>query len=173
MSGTKTLILAAATLAVAAFTAAAQTTPTAAAAATDVATTASPELVGLLTSQLGISAKQAEAGAGAVLGYAKTKLKAEDFAKVSKAVPGTDGLLKAAPAADAAPKGASGGMGGALASAATQAAGSSSVTAALAPAFKKIGIPPETGAKVVPVVVGFVTKKGGTNVGDLLAGVLK
>lgn len=57
----------------------------------------SPELVGQLTKQLNIKPEQAIGGAGALFGVAKTKLKPEDFLKVSNAVPGIDGLLKAAP----------------------------------------------------------------------------
>src|SRR5204863_2175798 len=57
----------------------------------------SPELVGQLTKGLKIKPEQAIGGAGALFGVAKTKLKPEDFLKVSNAVPGIDGLLKAAP----------------------------------------------------------------------------
>src|SRR5262245_41628350 len=56
----------------------------------------SPELVGQLTKQLNIKPEQAIGGAGALFGVAKTKMKPEDFLKVSNAVPGMDGLLKAA-----------------------------------------------------------------------------
>jgi len=127
----------------------------------------SPELVGMLTSKTGVTTKQAEGGAGAILGYAKGKMKAEDFAKVSKAVPDTDGLIKAAPAADKS------GTSGMLSSAASAVGGSAGAAAALAPAFQKLGINSETATKFVPVVVDYVTKKGGTSVGSLLGSVLK
>src|SRR5262245_29195612 len=57
----------------------------------------SPELVDQLTKQLSITPEQAIGGSGAIFGLAKTKLKPEEFSKVSDAVPGMDGLLKAAP----------------------------------------------------------------------------
>src|SRR5215468_8041944 len=76
--------------------ASAQAASTAAGAAKALA----PELIGMLTKQTGVTTKQAEGGTGAILGYAKSKLKTEDFAKVSKAVPDTDALIKAAPAVE-------------------------------------------------------------------------
>jgi len=57
----------------------------------------SPELVGQLTKGLGVSQDQAVGGAGALFGLAKSRLKPEEFGKVSSAVPGMDGLLAAAP----------------------------------------------------------------------------
>src|SRR5262245_16341407 len=61
--------------------------------------TASPELVGQVASELGVTPKQAQAAAGTLFGLSKTKLSAGDFAKVAGAVPGMEGLLKAAPPA--------------------------------------------------------------------------
>src|SRR3954463_6092839 len=60
--------------------------------------TESPELVSALSKQLGSTPKQAEGAAGSLFGVAKSKLSPADWAKVAGAVPGMDGLLKAAPA---------------------------------------------------------------------------
>jgi hypothetical protein len=57
------------------------------------------ELAGMIAKELKITPQQATGGAGALFGLAKTRLKPEDFSKVSAAVPGMDGLLKAAPKA--------------------------------------------------------------------------
>ena len=57
----------------------------------------SPELVGRLTKELSVTPEQATGGAGALFGLAKTRLKPDEFGQVSKAVPGMDGLLQAAP----------------------------------------------------------------------------
>ena len=57
---------------------------------------ASPELVGALSKEIGATPEQAAGAAGSLFGLAKSRLKAEDFAQVSKAVPGMDSLLKAA-----------------------------------------------------------------------------
>ncbi len=56
---------------------------------------------------------------------------------------------------------------------ASQVGGSAGAAAALAPAFQKLGLSGETVGKFLPIVVGYVTKKGGASVGDLLGGVLK
>ena len=50
--------------------------------------------------------------------------------------------------------------------------GSTSGLAAAASAFTKLGLKPEMVAQAVPVLTNFVTKSGGANVGNLLAGVL-
>ncbi len=143
------------------------TAKAAAAPALTVEQSASPELVGSLVSKLGVTPKQAEGGAGALLGLAKGKLKADDFAKVATAVPGTDKLIASAPAADA-PKGG-GALGAAAGAMGTQAAG----LAGLAPVFGKLGLKSDMVAKFAPVVVDYAQKKGGDTVGKLLGGVLK
>jgi hypothetical protein len=42
-----------------------------------------------------------------------------------------------------------------------------------AAAFAKLGLKPELVAKAVPVLISFVTKSGGANLGSLLGSVLK
>ncbi len=124
---------------------------------------ASPELIGALSKEIGSSPEQAAGAAGALFGVAKSKLKADEFSQVSKAVPGMDLLLKAAPA-----------MSGGTAGAVSQIAGGGATgLAAAASAFSKLGLSPDMVSKAVPVLTQFVTKSGGANVGKLLAGVLK
>src|SRR5262245_48725641 len=65
---------------------------------------ASPDLVGALAKELSATPQQAQGAAGALFSLAKTRLKPEEFSQVAAAVPGMDGLLKAAPALDAAKK---------------------------------------------------------------------
>lgn len=127
---------------------------------------ASPDLVGALSKELGSTPEQAAGAAGALFGLAKTRLKADEFSQVSKAVPGMSSLLKAAPAMAAV--GTSGG-----ADALSKMAGSASGLASMASAFSKLGLSPDMVAKAVPVLTQFVSKSGGANVGKLLAGVLK
>jgi len=145
--------------------------PAATAAAEEPALTveksANPELVGSLVSKLGITPKQAEGGAGALLGLAKGKLKTEDFAKVATAVPGTERLIASAPAAEA-PAST-----GALGAAAVALGGKTAGLAGLAPVFGKLGLKGDMAAKFVPLVVDYAQKKGGDTVGKLLGGVLK
>jgi uncharacterized protein VcgC/VcgE DUF2780 len=124
---------------------------------------ASPELISALSTELGSTPKQAEGAAGALFGFAKTKLSPADWTKVSGAVPGMPSLLDAAPAVSA----ASGAAGlGALAGAAGGMAG-------VASSFSKLGLKPELVAKAIPILTNFVTKSGGAGVGQLLANVLK
>jgi hypothetical protein len=125
---------------------------------------ASPELVGALVKELGGSSEQAAGAAGALFGLAKSRLKADEFSQVSKAVPGMDMLLKAAPAASS---------GKDASSALSQLGGSAAGLAAATSAFSKLGLSPEMVSKAIPVLTSFVTKSGGANVGNLLAGVLK
>ena len=127
----------------------------------------SPELVGQLTKELDITPEQAVGGSGALFGLAKSRLKPEDFTKVAGAVPGMDGLLKAAPK----PKqGAADGVLGAMGDALPGKAGG---LAAVAGSFKSLGLSPDMASKFVPVMAKFVEVKGGAGVGKLLAGALK
>ena len=51
------------------------------------------DLVSSLTDKLGVSSEQATGGAGAIFGYAKDNLDADDFASIAEGIPGMDGLL--------------------------------------------------------------------------------
>ena len=127
----------------------------------------SPALVGELSKSMSATPEQTAGAAGALFGVAKSRLNADQFSQVAKAVPGMDSLLKAAPTG-----GGGGGLGGAL-GAASQVGGSAGGLANAAAAFSKLGLSPDMVSKAVPVLVSFVTKSGGANVGNLLAGVLK
>ena len=116
---------------------------------------ASPALISALAGEIGGSPEQAAGAAGALFGLAKSRLKPEEFGQISKAVPGMDMLLGAAPALG----------GGAM----SQLGG----LASMASAFSKLGLKPEMVAKAIPVLTQFVSKSGGANVASLLAGVLK
>jgi len=123
----------------------------------------SPELAGMLTKELSVTPEQATGGAGALFGLAKTRLKPEDFSKVSSAVPGMSGLLKAAPKASSSKLGA---LGSAI-------PGQAGGLGAVAGQFQKLGLSPDMAAKFVPILTKFTEAKGGSGVASLLAGVLK
>jgi hypothetical protein len=123
---------------------------------------ASPELIGALSKEIGATPEQAAGAAGSLFGVAKSRLKPDEFSQVAQAVPGMDALLRAAPSADA------GGVPGL-----SKIAGGAGGLATAASAFSKLGLSPDMVAKAVPVLTSFVTKSGGANVGNLLAGVLK
>ena len=131
------------------------------------AAAANPELVSALAKELGSTPDQAAGAAGALFGHAKSKLSADDWSKVAGAVPGMDGLLKAAPAAAAGAPGTTGTTG-----AIPGAAGLGGL-AGMAGSFSKLGLKPDMVAKAVPILTNYVTKSGGAGVGQLLAGALK
>jgi hypothetical protein len=126
----------------------------------------SPELIGNLTKELSITPAQAIGGSGALFGLAKSRLKPEEFAKVSDAVPGMDGLLSAAPKPAPGSAGALGGLGGMV-------PGKAGGLASVAGSFKTLGLSPGMASKFVPIMTKFVEAKGGAGVGSLLTGALK
>jgi hypothetical protein len=127
---------------------------------------ASPDLMKMVEKESGATAEQAAGAAGSLFSLAKSRLKPEEFAQIAKAVPGMDLLLKAAPGASAA-------AGGSGTDQLAQLAGSTSGIPAVASAFQKIGLKPAMVPKVASALTSFVTKSGGQNLGNLLAGVLK
>jgi hypothetical protein len=126
---------------------------------------ASPELVGALSKEIGATPAQAAGAAGALFGLAKSRLKPDDFSKISKAVPGMDLLLKAAPSAAAST--------GSPTDALSQLAGTVGGIPQVAQAFSKLGLKPEMVPAAASVLTSFVTKSGGASLGTLLGGVLK
>ena len=140
---------------------------------TSTAKTAAPSLVSQLTKQLSITPKQATGGAGALFGLAKSRMSAPDFGKVSAAVPGMSGLLRAAPA----PAPATSGMGGLAGLAGSLPAGSvpgnAGGLASVAGSFQKLGLSPTMIGKFVPVMTQYVQARGGASTASLLSGALK
>lgn len=122
----------------------------------------SPDLVGRLTKELGVSPEQAKGGAGAIFSLAKNRLSPEDFSKLADAVPGMDGLLKAAPR-----------DGAGLGSLGSIASGKAGGLASLAGSFKSLGLSPSTAAKFVPVLQKYIGAKGGAGLASRFAGALK
>jgi Protein of unknown function VcgC/VcgE (DUF2780) len=128
-----------------------------------------PELVGQLTQQLGVTKAQATGGAGAIFGLAKSKLSPENFSKLSAAVPGMGGFLKAAPAAGQAGQAGSSPMG----SLGSMMPGKAGGLASLAGSFNSLGMSPSMVTKFAPVLQNYVGAKGGASTASLLSGVLK
>ncbi|MBU0991384.1 MAG: DUF2780 domain-containing protein [Proteobacteria bacterium] len=123
------------------------------------------ELIGLLTSQLGVTEKQAEGGAGSLFKIAKNSLSGENFSKVAESVPGMDLLLKAAPEL---PKVK--GMGN-IASSLGGGSGGGLDMAGLPAMFGKLGMDSGMIVKFIPTILSFVQSKGGDSVMNMLKGV--
>ena len=126
------------------------------------------DLISTLVNKLGITEKQAEGGTGALFQNAKDNLSAEDFKKVSDAVPGMDGYLAAAPKAEQ-KSGIEGTLGSTLSSLGGGAAKAGGMLD-LKSAFSKLGMDSGTLGKFVPEVLDFVQSEGGQSVVGLLKG---
>jgi len=114
---------------------------------------ASGSLTSMLSSKLGVTQNQAEGGVGSILKLAQEKLSAGDFDQVAKAIPGASKYLDKAKSLGAY-TGALGNLAG------------------LNGALSKLGIPPETSAKLIPAVTNYVGKIGGSKTGALLKSAL-
>ena len=130
------------------------------------------ELIGLLTQGLGVNEDQAKGGAGLIFQLAKQQLGDGDFAQVADAVPGLDNLLGAAPQEGGGVMGAIGGLAGALGGGGGTL-GKLAGLASLASGFEQLGLNSDMIGQFVPIILSFVQNKGGDNIKELLAGVLK
>ena len=125
---------------------------------------ANPDLVNGLAKEMSSTPEQAAGAAGALFGLAKSRLAPAQFSQSSRAVPGMNALLGAAPS------------GGGASSAVAQAAGAAGAGGGLSGvggAFTKLGLSPDMVMTAVPFLTQYVSKLGGPAVGKLLAGVLK
>ena len=129
------------------------------------ATSTSSSLVRQLTKGLSITPTQARGGAGSLFALAKTRLSDDEFSKVSSAVPGMSGLLKAAPALSEPHS--------ELSSLESSLPGNMGRTVEVAEAFHKLGLSPSMAAKFIPVMTKFVESKGGLSTASLLEKALK
>lgn len=111
------------------------------------------DAMGLLRRTLGMSEDQMEGGLGSILTLAQEKLAAGDFDKIASVIPGASGYLEKAKELGAVigPIGNVEGLNGALG---------------------RLGIDQETAEKFVPAVKDLVSRLGGSDVGNLLGGVL-
>jgi hypothetical protein len=111
-------------------------------------------LTSTLGSSLGLSTDQASGAVGSVMALAQTKLPASDYTKVASALPGSDTYVQKAK---------------------DLGVDTSSITDmnGLNAAYSKLGISPEVGSQITPLVVNYVGKAAGPTVGGLLSSVLK
>jgi hypothetical protein len=111
-------------------------------------------LTSTLGSSLGLSTDQASGAVGSVLALSQAKLPASDYAKVAGALPGADTYVQKAK---------------------DLGVDTSSITDmnGLNAAYSKLGISPEVGSQITPLVTNYVGKAAGPTVGSLLSSVLK
>lgn len=124
----------------------------------------STELISALTSQLGVTGQQASGGAGLLMKLARERLSSGDFQQVAAAIPGLDGLLKAAPAA---------GGGGVMGMLSKAVGGNAGDLAQLASGFSKLGLNAGMIQKFIPVIMGYVQQHGGVAAAGILQNAMK
>lgn len=125
------------------------------------------ELIAQLVKQLNISEEQAAGGAGALFKLVKDQLEASDFAKLTAAVSGIEGLIGKAPAA-----GGTASMLGGFGSMFGGAAGSAAALGSAASAFKSLGLNSDMIMQFTPIVLAFVQKEGGAAVAPIVQKVM-
>jgi len=123
-----------------------------------------PDLIQMLTSQLGVSGEQATGGAGAMFGYAKENLSADDFATIAQGVPGMDELIAMAPEPEN--SSALGKAGGALGGFDKSLGG----LTGLASSFESLGLDADMVSQFLPVVSDYVGSVSGEQAAALLQG---
>ena len=125
------------------------------------------ELIPLLTKNLGVTEPQAKGGAGAIFDYVKQKVSAEDFAKVTSALPGVDSLLEFAPKTGNLPRQV-GGLSPLLGGKSDLSGG----TAALTESFAKLGLDAGMLDKYVKTILDFTQSEAGKAVTNIIKGAL-
>ena len=124
------------------------------------------DLVGMLTSQLGVSEQQASGGAGSILDYAKGQMGAGDFDIVSQSMPDLGGLVG----------GAGGGGTSSLVQSGTSLLGGGSSdlgsVAGIASSFSDLGMSPDMVSQFVPVILDYAKTNGSEQALQLLQGAL-
>jgi len=105
-----------------------------------------------LSSDIGVSPQQANAGLGSVLAYAQEKLPAADYAKVASSIPGASNYVNSAKSMGAVTGNPMGSING------------------LSSSLAKLGISPDQATKMIPKVTEYVGKAGGPQVASLMKG---
>ncbi|MBU0675531.1 MAG: DUF2780 domain-containing protein [Proteobacteria bacterium] len=126
------------------------------------------DLTGQLTKELGVTDQQAEGGAGAIFKAASKNMSADDFSKVTEAMPWVKSLMNAAPKADSgsSPLGNVSSMLGKKGS-------SLSSQSDLVDTFSKLGLKSEMISKYLPIVLEYAQSKGGREIAQMLKDALK
>lgn len=121
-------------------------------------------------SGLNLDAKQAEGGVGTLLNFAKQKLSGGEFEQVRSTLGGLEADGAMALAEGKRPDGG-GGLFGAVSSLVGGMGGLGGVgeVASVLSGFKAFNLDADTLGKFVPIVVRFLSNKGGEGVGGLLA----
>ena len=124
-----------------------------------------------LVQQLGVTPAQATGGAGSLFSTARQGMSPADFAQVSKAVPGMDQYLAAAPS-QAAPSLGTAGLMSAAGSALGGSGSALGTAASLAGSFQSLGLNSGMVSQFIPIVLQYVNTTGGSSTMGLLKSAL-
>ncbi|WP_373092384.1 DUF2780 domain-containing protein [Zhongshania sp.] len=125
------------------------------------------QLLPLLSQTLGVSTSQATGGMGALLQTAQSVLSGNDFSVIANAIPGTSGLLNAAPAVTTTSKSEGGLLGNAM-KMATDSNPSLKAGAQLVSQFKSLGMGAEMIPKFTNVGSSYLKQNGNAEASVLL-----
>ncbi|MES9854039.1 MAG: DUF2780 domain-containing protein [Candidatus Thiodiazotropha sp. L084R] len=130
------------------------------------ATAFANDLLGALTSQLGVTTEQASGGAGSLFKMAQSNLSEGDFSQIASVVPGIEDMMSGATS--------SGKESGAVGAVASMLGDNSSAgsLANLASSFGNLGMDSDMVGKFMPIVLDFLQTQGGDTVMSLMKGAL-
>jgi len=161
---------------------------------TGIARAQTSDLVGMLTSQLGVSSAQAAGGAGSLFSFAQGQMSPTDFGTVSSALPEVGGLMDAAPSGGSGAAAAGSSLMGGTSLGGTSLGGTSlggtslggtslggsslggssmgglGDIAGVTSAFSDLGLSPDMVQQFVPVVLDYAQSTGGSQIMQLLQG---
>ena len=129
-------------------------------------------LISSLTQQLDVTPKQAEGGAGAMFGYAKSNLSAQDFGTVSSSLPGVEALIAKAPQVAAPKSGGGSSLMGSVGSLLGTAGKGLTSADQLSQSFSSLGLAPAMIQQFAPIVMQYAEQVGGPGVAQILQGSL-
>lgn len=126
-------------------------------------------LVGMLTDKLGVTTEQAEGGAGSIFNVASKNMSADDFSKVTDALPDVTSLMKSASSSSSSGSSAL----GSLSSMVGSSSNSLSSLASLSSTFSNLGLGSDMVSKFIPIVLEYAQSKGGSQISSLLKSALQ
>ncbi|MET0028532.1 MAG: DUF2780 domain-containing protein [Candidatus Thiodiazotropha sp.] len=124
------------------------------------------DLLGALTSQLGITSEQASGGAGALFNMAQDNLSEGEFAQIADVVPGIQDMMSAAQSSTDKSSGV-----GALTSMLGDKSSAGNM-AGLASVFSNLGMDSNMVGQFMPIILDYLQSAGGETVASLMKGAL-
>jgi len=119
----------------------------------------SSDLIGMLTSQLGVTDTQASGGVGSILSYAQKELPKSDYSTLASAIPNASSLLSKAPQTSSA-----------MSALGSLTGSSNGGMAALASQFSSLGLNSSMVTQFVPVILDYFKKSNATDAMSILSG---